>query len=80
MDMPDVIRAAGGLASLARSLDLHHTTVLRWKAVPPHRVRSVSGLTGIPPHELRPDLWDKPAADAAAANKAKPAPPGAEAA
>jgi DNA-binding transcriptional regulator YdaS (Cro superfamily) len=40
-----------------------HSTVLRWieGRIPAERVRAVSAATGIPPHQLRPDLFDAPA-------------------
>lgn len=62
MNTKDVIAAAGGASALARALGLHHTTVLGWKRIPAERVPAVSRLIGISRHELRPDLWDAPAA------------------
>lgn len=53
-------------ASLGSKLGVAHSTVLRWadKRVPAERVRAVASETGIPPHVLRPDLFDAPAQEA----------------
>jgi DNA-binding transcriptional regulator YdaS (Cro superfamily) len=61
MDMKEIIKAGNGPSKLASGLGLSHATVLCWKQVPPHHVPAVSALTGIPRHELRPDLWEAPA-------------------
>jgi hypothetical protein len=61
MDMPEVIRRAGGLVKLAKAAGRHHATILGWTRVPPQHVRAVSAATGLSAHELRPDLWDPPA-------------------
>jgi DNA-binding transcriptional regulator YdaS (Cro superfamily) len=46
------------LADLAKSLRVNKTTVSRWaqKEIPTDRIEAVEKATGIPPHELRPDL------------------------
>ncbi|CAH2606448.1 protein of unknown function (plasmid) [Rhodovastum atsumiense] len=38
-------------------------SVSQWRRVPAGRARSVAQATSIPLHELRPDLWDPPAAN-----------------
>jgi DNA-binding transcriptional regulator YdaS (Cro superfamily) len=50
------------LSGLARAVEVDKATVTRWSngRVPPERVRDVEKVTGIPPHDLRPDLWDAP--------------------
>lgn len=60
MEMSEIIRRAGGLVKLAKAAGRHHATILGWTRVPPQHVRAVSAATGIPAHELRPDLWDAP--------------------
>ena len=60
-------KAAGGATMLARKLTIagHPITpqaVSLWRQVPPERVGPVSQVTGIPVHELRPDLWPEQAA------------------
>jgi DNA-binding transcriptional regulator YdaS (Cro superfamily) len=61
MDITDIIRRAGGASRIARSIGRHHATVLRWRQVPAQHARQVEALSGIPRHELRPDLFDPPA-------------------
>lgn len=63
-----MIRRAGGLVKLAKAVGRHHATILGWTSVPPKHVRAVAAATQIPPHELRPDLWDAPDAPPSAAN------------
>ena len=60
MDMHEVIRRAGGVVKLAVAVKRHHATILGWTQVPPCHVRVVAAATGIPAHQLRPDLWDPP--------------------
>jgi DNA-binding transcriptional regulator YdaS (Cro superfamily) len=67
MKITEIIKAAGGPTKLARGLGLHHTTVLGWRHVPAERAAEVSRITGIPRHELRPDLWEAPTSQADAA-------------
>ncbi len=57
------IEAAGGGATLARECGVTRYAVQLWKAtgIPARHIGRVSSLTGIPPHELRPDLWEAPA-------------------
>jgi hypothetical protein len=56
-----VFDAAGGPTKLARSLNISHSSVLCWPETIPHKhVPAISRLTGIPRHELRPDLWEAP--------------------
>lgn len=59
MDLEEIIKSGGGVAKLARDLRLHHTTVMGWKAVPPHHAREVARLTGKTLHDIRPDLWEE---------------------
>ena len=56
------------LSDLARAVDVDKATATRWSQgnIPPERVRDVASATGIPLHELRPDLWDAPASTGAA--------------
>jgi len=52
--------AAGGTSKLAADLGIHHSSPYSWRAVPTQHVRKVAKLTGIPLHQLRPDLYDAP--------------------
>lgn len=60
----EAIARAGGVSALARAVGVDHSTVVGWRRagrVPAERVRRVSEVTGLPPHSLRPDLFDPPA-------------------
>ena len=49
-----------GLRSqIARALKITPGAVRQWREVPPSRVLNVEALTGIPRHELRPDLYPR---------------------
>jgi DNA-binding transcriptional regulator YdaS (Cro superfamily) len=59
----DLLRSQRGLMTrLAAQLGIERGAVAQWKQVPPERVPDVSRLTGIPRHQLRPDLWEPPEA------------------
>ena len=59
-------RAAKGLTleAVAEELGVNKSTVLRWEAgpVPAERIIQLEQATGIPRHELRPDLYPEQAA------------------
>jgi DNA-binding transcriptional regulator YdaS (Cro superfamily) len=55
------IDAAGGLTKLARPLGISAQAILQWQEVPPLRVLAVEQISGVPRHELRPDLYPVPA-------------------
>lgn len=64
MDLSTYLKGEGRTSTeLGRMLGVAHSTVIRWAAgqVPAERVKAVSAATGIPLHELRPDLFDAPA-------------------
>lgn len=69
------ISRAGGCAALARALNLTRGAVWQWKrgTVPASRVPTISDLTGVPRHALRPDLWAPPAASRKQPHPAPPA-------
>ena len=55
------IRSIPGLrAKLARSLKLTRAAITQWERIPAERAVEVSRISGIPLHELRPDLWPVP--------------------
>lgn len=60
------IEKAGGGAALGRACEVTRFAVNQWRmqGIPAVRVGRVAELTGIPVHELRPDIF--PAPDAAA--------------
>lgn len=50
------------LDEIATAFGVHKTSVLRWEEgrVPAERAATLSSLTGIPLHELRPDIFPAP--------------------
>lgn len=64
--MDAVIAKAGGGAALARASGVTRFAVQMWKdtGIPAARVPAVSRATGLSLHDLRPDLFDAPAAAA----------------
>ena len=51
------IEKAGGLVKLAGALGVTKQAVSQWDEVPPLRVLAVERASGVPRHELRPDLY-----------------------
>jgi DNA-binding transcriptional regulator YdaS (Cro superfamily) len=58
--MPEIIQRAGGVTKLAAAVGRHHATILGWHRVPAEHAKAVAEASGIPLHELRPDLWEPP--------------------
>lgn len=56
------IAAMGSGVALARACGVSNPAIAGWRlrGVPADRVQQVSALTGIPPHELRPDIFHPP--------------------
>lgn len=52
-----VYAEVGGPSELARLLGIHRNSIRIWTQVPHFRVLRVEAVTGIPRHELRPDLY-----------------------
>ena len=48
---------AGGADALAKALGITSQAFYSWKEVPPRRVLDIERITGIPRHEIRPDLY-----------------------
>jgi TorA maturation chaperone TorD len=62
LDMRDsgleqAIKAAGGVASLARAIGIAQPSVSNWTRIPAERVLAVEALTRVPRFILRPDLY-----------------------
>ena len=59
-------RAAHGLTleAVAEAIGVNKSTVLRWEdgGIPAERIIQLEQATGIPRHELRPDLYPEQAA------------------
>lgn len=49
--------AAGNKSELARRLGVKVQSIQQWKRIPAERVLDVERVTGVPRHELRPDLY-----------------------
>jgi DNA-binding transcriptional regulator YdaS (Cro superfamily) len=50
-------KALGPAARLAEALGITEQALSQWREVPPLRVLDVERATGVPRHELRPDLY-----------------------
>jgi DNA-binding transcriptional regulator YdaS (Cro superfamily) len=48
------------MPSIAEGLKIARQAPYAWKRVPAERVRDVARITGMRPHELRPDLYPPP--------------------
>jgi DNA-binding transcriptional regulator YdaS (Cro superfamily) len=57
---------AGGITALASALGIKHPSFHSWTKVPAERVLAFEAATGIPRHEIRPDLYPAPSAETAA--------------
>lgn len=49
--------AAGNKSELARRLGVKVQSIQQWKRIPAERVLDVERVTGVPRHELRPDIY-----------------------
>jgi hypothetical protein len=61
----EAIRLCGSPTALARAAGVKLPSIYSWKRLPAERVGRISAHTGIPPHELRPDVFPAPRATAA---------------
>ena len=65
----EIITALGGPTKAAEALGISNpSVVVNWRtrnSVPAQYVAAVTRLTGIPGHELRPDIFPAPTAEAA---------------
>lgn len=50
----------GSPAQLARELGVPRPNLYNWRRVPAHHVFMMAVLSGMQPHELRPDIWPDP--------------------
>lgn len=55
-----IVRKAGGASKLAQTLGIKGPSIYSWKRVPADRVIAISQITGISPHEIRPDVFPAP--------------------
>jgi TorA maturation chaperone TorD len=74
--LEQAIRAAGGVASLARAIGIAQPSVSAWSRIPAERVLAVEALTRLHRFILRPDLYGSPedqlSSESQAKSEAKP--------
>src|SRR5258708_24806059 len=58
--LEQAIKAAGGVASLARAIGIAQPSVSSWSRIPAEPVLAVEALTRVQRSELRPDLYGPP--------------------
>lgn len=51
-------KQVGGVTKLAKEIGIKHNGFYAWKEIPAKHVPAISKATGIPRHELRPDLYE----------------------
>ncbi|MDK9607079.1 transcriptional regulator [Lelliottia wanjuensis] len=78
MSLAKAIRAVGTAKHLAEKLGLSENAISQWKnkykgIIPPDRVLEVYAVTGVTPHELRPDIYPN-STDALVNKNCTPAP------
>lgn len=66
--LEQAIKAAGGVASLARAVGISQPSVSAWSHIPAERVLTIEALTRVPRFILRPDLYGSAGADVASSN------------
>ncbi len=62
----EAIRIAGSVTKLAAALDVAPQAISQWDRAPAMRVLDIERATGVPRHELRPDVYPPPAPELAA--------------
>lgn len=55
--LEQAIKAAGGVAALARAVGISQPSISAWSRIPAERVLTVEALTRVPRFILRPDLY-----------------------
>jgi len=55
------IEKAGSVKALAELVGVKPQAISQWRRVPVEHVRAIAGLTGLPKHQIRPDVFDAPA-------------------
>ncbi|MBL7237682.1 MAG: helix-turn-helix domain-containing protein [Komagataeibacter hansenii] len=72
MDTREIIRLAGGPSKVARASGRHHATVIGWARIPAEHVLTIARMSGISPHEIRPDVFGSDPAPADAHGQTSP--------
>jgi hypothetical protein len=55
--MRSIRRTRGQAVRIAEACGINKTAVYQWKRVPPERVPTVSTIIGLPPEQIRPDVF-----------------------
>lgn len=64
-DLRTLFAERGLRKRIAVALGITHGAISQWSRVPAERVLDVERVTGIPRHQLRPDLYPSEASEAA---------------
>ncbi len=48
----------GNSSRIAEAIGVTAAAIAQWTRCPPEHARTVEAITGVPRHELRPDLWE----------------------
>jgi TorA maturation chaperone TorD len=67
--LEQAIKAAGGVASLARAVGISQPSISAWSRIPAERVLTIESLTSVPRFILRPDLYGSAGADVSSMSK-----------
>lgn len=60
MEPKELISKVGSAMRLSRAVGHRsHSTVLKWRSIPPHHCPTIERIFGIPREELRPDLFKR---------------------
>ena len=51
------VEIKGSIAALARALGITRAAICQWDRIPAERVIAIEAATGVPRHDLRPDLY-----------------------
>jgi DNA-binding transcriptional regulator YdaS (Cro superfamily) len=60
MEITEIIRRAGGVSLVAKTIGRHHSSVMEWRRVPAEHVLAVAEMSGLTPGEIRPDVFGAP--------------------
>tara|TARA_R110000868_G_scaffold109642_1_gene297897 strand:+ start:131 stop:346 length:216 start_codon:yes stop_codon:yes gene_type:complete len=58
--LQEVLEKLGGPTALAKRLGIGASAVTQWHRIPPRHMFKIAAITGIPVHNLRPDLVADP--------------------
>jgi TorA maturation chaperone TorD len=58
--LEEAIKAAGGVASLARAIGIAQPSVSNWTRIPAERVLAIEAFTNVSRFTLRPDIYGSP--------------------